>query len=400
MMPLATNTDAHLPKRGRREDQESDAEAEEKASEALVNKESKRVTAGRSVQPILPEMRFLWHDIQLLIKGPAARVLYLHFMQRWIHSFSPNPNTTKSFVLHSPPKKTCTKHRALKLKGLHNNCEVRLHRTWKGVFDVNFLFDMHKKLLQNARKFLYIEHQYPFQNFALAYTLCEALKKNPELQVIIVTPVKTDLPTGLVGELFDWSQDHIIDHLQVIHRTAPDRVGIYGLVNQDKNKSDQIRSIYVHSKMIIVDDEYIVTGSTNLDNVSFHYSSELSVSIFNKALARETRIRLFKEHLGHFYEKEMDDNFDLCFRAYHHIASLNLRSFAGSTSEQTVLHGRPVFMAPEENYQLLLKKVYYPNKITKFLTKMGVSGSPGDDLKQLVTSGYNKVRGIIKMAKL
>lgn len=42
---------------------------------------------------------------------------------------------------------------------------------------------MHKKLLQNARKFLYIEHQYPFQNFALAYTLCEALKKNPELQV-------------------------------------------------------------------------------------------------------------------------------------------------------------------------------------------------------------------------
>lgn len=58
MMPLATNTDAHLPKRGRREDQESDAEAEEKASEALVNKESKRVTAGRSVQPILPEMRY------------------------------------------------------------------------------------------------------------------------------------------------------------------------------------------------------------------------------------------------------------------------------------------------------------------------------------------------------
>jgi len=147
-----------------------------------------------------------------------------------------------------------------------------------------------------------------------------------------------------------------------------------------------------------VDDEYLVTGSTNLDNVSFHYSSELSVSVFNKALARETRIRLFKEHLGNFYENEMDDNFDMCFKAYHHIASLNLRSFAAS-ADQTLLHGRPVFMAPEENYQLLLKKVYYPNKITKLLTKMGVYDS-GDDLKQLITSGFNKVRGIIKMAKL
>lgn len=59
MMPLGANNNdlPFLPRRGRRVDQESDAEAEEKASEALVNKESKRVTAGRSVQPILPEMR-------------------------------------------------------------------------------------------------------------------------------------------------------------------------------------------------------------------------------------------------------------------------------------------------------------------------------------------------------
>ncbi len=57
MMPLATNSEVPLPKRGRRDDHEGDAD-EEKASEALVNKESKRVTAGMSVQPILPEMRY------------------------------------------------------------------------------------------------------------------------------------------------------------------------------------------------------------------------------------------------------------------------------------------------------------------------------------------------------
>jgi hypothetical protein len=52
--------------------------------------------------------------------------------------------------------------------------------------------------------------------------MCKALQKNDKLKVItefteenyfsfkvlIVTPVKTDLPAGLVGELVDWSQDH------------------------------------------------------------------------------------------------------------------------------------------------------------------------------------------------
>ena len=72
----------------------------------------------------------------------------------------------------------------------------------------NLVFDDYKKLISQAKTFLYVEHQYPFQNFALTYYLCEALKANQDLKVIIVTSVKTDLPTGLVGDLFDWSQDH------------------------------------------------------------------------------------------------------------------------------------------------------------------------------------------------
>lgn len=58
MMPMANNSiEGLLPRRGRR-DVDSDHEAAESDSEALVNKESKRVTAGRRVQPILPEMRY------------------------------------------------------------------------------------------------------------------------------------------------------------------------------------------------------------------------------------------------------------------------------------------------------------------------------------------------------
>jgi len=168
--------------------------------------------------------------------------------------------------------------------------------------------------------------------------------------VIIVTPVKTDLPSGLVGELFDWSQDHIIEHLHLIYNCAPNRVGVYGLVNQDP-VTKKVNAIYVHSKLVIVDDELVVTGSTNMDNVSFFYSSELSFTLYNKDLAYSLRKKLCQEHLG---ASATISDFDMCFNTFRKVANLNVESL-----KRGVLSGRPVAMAPAENYALLLKQVYH-----------------------------------------
>lgn len=97
----------------------------------------KRYT-GRRIQPMFPAIRLLWHDIQLLIHGPATRLLHLHFEHRWNYAFSQNPNSAKSLRVHMNPivsQDKCRKHRPLKLKGQHSNCTVRLERTWKGVID-------------------------------------------------------------------------------------------------------------------------------------------------------------------------------------------------------------------------------------------------------------------------
>jgi len=223
-------------------------------------------------------------------------------------------------------------------------------------------------MIMTARNYLYIEHQYPFHNYPLTYFMCQALKKNPTLRVLIVTPVKTDLLTGLVGEIIDWSQDHIIQHLHTIKKAAPDRVGIYGLVRQD-DSSARIKPIYVHSKLAIVDDEWMLTGSTNMDNMSFFYSSELSVTVSNPLLARETLSRLLQEHLGSFYKPEMDGNFPLVFDAFKRVATMNDKSLNAGLE----LVGRPVFMAPAENYELVLKRIYYPTSVSKVLYKMGIN---------------------------
>lgn len=77
-----------------------------------------------------------------------------------------------------------------------------------------------------------------------------------------------------------------------------------------------VKSIYVHSKLMIIDDELLVGGSTNMDNFSFYYSSELSVSILNPTVAVETKVRLIKEHLGAYYAPTMASNFDHVFHAF------------------------------------------------------------------------------------
>jgi phosphatidylserine/phosphatidylglycerophosphate/cardiolipin synthase-like enzyme len=88
-----------------------------------------------------------------------------------------------------------------------HKCTLKMLRAWPGVFDSHVLLDNFCALIRNAKDYIYIEHQYPFHNFALTHCLCEALQRNKNLRVIIVTPVKTDLPTGIVGKLLDMSQD-------------------------------------------------------------------------------------------------------------------------------------------------------------------------------------------------
>jgi phosphatidylserine/phosphatidylglycerophosphate/cardiolipin synthase-like enzyme len=75
------------------------------------------------------------------------------------------------------------------------------------------------------------------------------------------------------------------------------RVGTYSLVCQDK-KTKSLRQIYVHSKLLIVDDKWITIGSANIDKNGFKDSTEVNVGITSSSLAKQLRKRLWAEHLG------------------------------------------------------------------------------------------------------
>ena len=85
---------------------------------------------------------------------------------------------------------------------------VQVIRAWPAVLDRHVLLDMFCSIINSAKEYIYFEHQWPFHSFVLTQCMCDALKKNQNLYVIMVAPIKTDLPKGIVGSFLDMSQDH------------------------------------------------------------------------------------------------------------------------------------------------------------------------------------------------
>ncbi len=56
-------------------------------------------------------------------------------------------------------------------------------------------------------------------------------------------------------------------------------------------------ALYVHAKIGIVDDAWLTVGSANLNEHSFFNDTEMNVVTCDRTVARETRLRLWVEHL-------------------------------------------------------------------------------------------------------
>jgi hypothetical protein len=256
-----------------------------------------------------------------------------------------------------------------------------------------------------------------------------------------VTPVKTDLPTGIVGDLVSWSQDHIEEHLLSIYRfhchifmayiqtlptlflpcefltvfpfflpilpsplssfssifwffslslslslslgsIAPDRVICVGLVQQDKQRK-ALKPIYVHSKVVIVDDEYADIGSANMDNMSFFFSSELSLRLLCPNVAKSLRDCLFREHLGTHYRAQMLTNFRNAFDAFHRVASQNYQCMLHNEP----LVGRPVWLVGADRHEALMRYLEPQSRVNRVLSKLGLGS---DDILDRVTISIEK----------
>jgi phosphatidylserine/phosphatidylglycerophosphate/cardiolipin synthase-like enzyme len=162
----------------------------------------------------------------------------------------------------------------------------------------------YRKILKRARRLIYIEDQYLWAPF-VADLFAAALKANPGLHLIAVVPRFPDKEgasrwPSLVGRQ---------QAIRVCRSAGGDRFAIYDVENPAGNP------VYVHSKVVVVDDVWAMIGSDNLNRRSWTHDSELSCAIIDsepdgrvpldpagegdgaRRFARDLRLKLMGEHL-------------------------------------------------------------------------------------------------------
>jgi phosphatidylserine/phosphatidylglycerophosphate/cardiolipin synthase-like enzyme len=163
----------------------------------------------------------------------------------------------------------------------------------------------YRKAFARARSLLYIEDQY-FWSREVGAALADALRRNPELRVIVVVPRFPDRDGVISGPPHRVAQRAT---LELVLAAGGDRVALYDLENE------RGASIYVHAKAVVIDDEVALVGSDNLNRRSWTHDSELSVAVFDddrddrdpvdpggrgngaRVFARSFRLELAREHL-------------------------------------------------------------------------------------------------------
>jgi phosphatidylserine/phosphatidylglycerophosphate/cardiolipin synthase-like enzyme len=229
-----------------------------------------------------------WHDLHAKVQGPIVWDLAYHFNQRW--AYYEVKDEKKIRAMNLKPAKFMSEKGDTKIVAL---------RTWEGNDKDGGILAWYANTIRKAKAIIYIENQFPFQNEFITRILCKRLKEQKGLRVIIVGPMEPNLP-GLIGSILSkTSVNDVNKHLKRI-RDAGDsgkRVGTYSLLSQDK-KTKKLRQIYVHSKLLIVDDKWITIGSANTDKNGFKDSTEVNIGITSGQLSKELRTRLWCEHLG------------------------------------------------------------------------------------------------------
>ncbi len=258
-----------------------------------------------------------WHDVQLEIHGPAVGDLAYTFRERWE---DPTPldhrnpwRARLARVAHEPrrPDPLPPMPPDPRPVGRH---AVQVLRTYPAKRPSHpfarqgerSIARAYLKAFQRARRLVYVEDQYLWSG-AAAGVLAERLRDEPRLHLVAVVPRYPDRDGRLSGPPYRIGQQRA---MEILRQAGGERVTFLDL------EAPSGWPIYVHSKVCVVDDVWMIVGSDNLNIRSWTNDSELSCAVIDeerderepadpgghgdgaRRLARETRLRLWREHLG------------------------------------------------------------------------------------------------------
>ncbi|MBX3227318.1 MAG: phospholipase [Labilithrix sp.] len=162
---------------------------------------------------------------------------------------------------------------------------------------------LYVRAIEGAERLIYIESQY-LTSCVVRDALISRMRNSEraKLDIVVVLPHK---PEKLKEEVtVGVPQTSLLRLLQQEAAQYGHRLGLYNVVAGAKDDGTPIY-VYIHSKLMIVDDRYFIVGSANLTNRSMTIDSEIVAAYearpHDRALVnalRRIRVRLLLEHTG------------------------------------------------------------------------------------------------------
>ena len=229
-----------------------------------------------------------WHDATTALAGPVAKALGDHSRDRWIRA-------------GGAPIKAITGHNDCWPEDLpvdFPKSAVGIARTAPKMEGRDAVIEVERLYLDqiaNAQRWIYAESQY-FASRKIAEAIGRRLDETNGPEIVLINPVKAE----------GWLQPIAMDsararlHEVLRHRDRHHRFRIYHPYTAGGE------AIYVHAKVLIVDDHSIRVGSSNMNNRSLRLDTECDVTIdtmlsqnasFGPTIGR-IRNGLLAEHLG------------------------------------------------------------------------------------------------------
>jgi phosphatidylserine/phosphatidylglycerophosphate/cardiolipin synthase-like enzyme len=220
-----------------------------------------------------PERDLGWHDVATRLRGPVVADVAHHFGQRWTEitgeplaepAAGPDAGSTTVQLVRTVPEKT-------------------YEFAPRGEFSV---LDAYLRALRSARSLIYLENQFLWSP-EIVDVLLDKLRHPPseEFRLVLLLPQRpsngADTTRGQLGRLVDADGDS----------------GRLLVATVSTHDGDASALVYVHAKVGIVDDAWMTIGSANLNEHSLFNDTEVNVVLRDDPLIRQTRLRLWAEHL-------------------------------------------------------------------------------------------------------
>jgi phosphatidylserine/phosphatidylglycerophosphate/cardiolipin synthase-like enzyme len=236
--------------------------------------------------------RLGWHDAASRIVGPAVSDVARHFAMRW--------QATSGERLPECP-----------VGPVAGEVELQIVRTVpEKVYDAvprgDFrILEAYTRALRAARRFVYLESQFLWSP-QIVELLAAKLREPPsdDFRVLVLLPARpnngADTTRGQLAAL-----------------VRADDGGERFLATTISARTGELSGpTYVHAKIAIVDDQWLTLGSANLNEHSLFNDTEMNLITCDAAIARQTRLRLWSEHLERPIEEVSGEPADVIDRLW------------------------------------------------------------------------------------